>query len=244
MEISERIKSIRGTEKQEDFAKSLLVNKNTVGRWERGEQIPNMEDINRILEVYIDINPTWLLTGLGEMRCKHRGWWGKIFYELRGGLTYLELANKINFIDPEKGALTIQAVEEGRIEPSLDFVEHLMDELEINPNWMFGVSDAPKFMADEKASKNIELDTELLKMVYEVIDDIDSESHLLTATQKAELFAFVYKMNAGINYTKDRLKRFIEAVCSLIEQGIDFNKLSEHKLSNVIVEIAHHVVKG
>lgn len=68
MEISERLKMIRGIEKQEDFAKSLLVNKNTVGRWERGDQTPNAEDLNKILEVYPDINPTWLLTGKGEIK--------------------------------------------------------------------------------------------------------------------------------------------------------------------------------
>jgi hypothetical protein len=45
-------------------------------------------------------------------------------------------------------------------------------------------------------------------------------------------------------YTKDRLKRFIEAVCVFIEQGIDFKKLSDRKLSNMIIEIAQHVVKG
>ena len=67
MNIAGRIKMIRGESRQDDFANSLGVNKNTVGRWERGEQTPNVDDLNRILQVYPDINPTWLVTGEGEM---------------------------------------------------------------------------------------------------------------------------------------------------------------------------------
>lgn len=51
-------------------------------------------------------------------------------------------------------------------------------------------------------------------------------------------------MNKDTKYTKERLKRFIEAVCIFIEQGVDFDKLSDQKLSNIIIKIAHHVVKG
>lgn len=68
MNISDRIRKIRGDSKQDYFANILGVNKNTVGRWERGEQTPNVDDLNRILRVRPDINPAWLLTGEGEMK--------------------------------------------------------------------------------------------------------------------------------------------------------------------------------
>lgn len=68
MNLPDRIKSIRQGLKQDEFAIKLGVNKNTVGRWERAEQVPNVEDLTLILKVYPDINPAWLLTGEGEMK--------------------------------------------------------------------------------------------------------------------------------------------------------------------------------
>lgn len=74
MDISERLKTVRGFIRQEDFAATVGVRKNTVGRWERGEQIPDVDEVNKILVEFPYINPIWLLTGEGEMR--------------RGGATY------------------------------------------------------------------------------------------------------------------------------------------------------------
>ncbi len=68
MDICERIKKIRGESRQGDFANSLGVNKNTVGRWERGEQTPDVDDLNLILKAHPEINPIWLYTGEGEMK--------------------------------------------------------------------------------------------------------------------------------------------------------------------------------
>lgn len=67
MDISARIKLIRGDVRQEDFADKLGVKKNTVGRWERGEQTPSYEALSNILMHFPNINHTWLLTGEGEM---------------------------------------------------------------------------------------------------------------------------------------------------------------------------------
>lgn len=54
--------------RQADFAAKVGVPKNTVGRWERGEQIPGHDDLCRILEVFTDINPLWFLLDDGPMR--------------------------------------------------------------------------------------------------------------------------------------------------------------------------------
>jgi len=68
MDFKARLKAIRGSVEQEDFARIIGVKLPTYGRWERGEQEPKLIDINKILLQFSDINPAWLLTGKGEMR--------------------------------------------------------------------------------------------------------------------------------------------------------------------------------
>lgn len=68
MEMSERIKLIRGNLLQDDFAKKVGVSKMTVGRWERGERIPDATDLNNILKAFPDVNPGWLLADEGSMK--------------------------------------------------------------------------------------------------------------------------------------------------------------------------------
>lgn len=68
MSIGERLKILRGSNKQDEFCLKLKVNKNTLGRWERGEGVPNAEDLQHILKLFPDINPAWLLADEGEMR--------------------------------------------------------------------------------------------------------------------------------------------------------------------------------
>jgi transcriptional regulator with XRE-family HTH domain len=73
MGIGERIKIIRGALQQEEFAKKISVSKSTVGRFEREERSPDIEDLNTILSAYPDINPAWLLTGQGQMKNEIEG---------------------------------------------------------------------------------------------------------------------------------------------------------------------------
>ncbi|MBE2888987.1 helix-turn-helix domain-containing protein [Geobacter anodireducens] len=53
---------------QEEFAKILDVHKNTVVRFESEKGKPNIEELNKVLTAFPDINPTWLLTGEGPMK--------------------------------------------------------------------------------------------------------------------------------------------------------------------------------
>ena len=73
MNIGDRIKLIRSNKSQRDFANSLTTSTQTLGRWERRERQPDCVDLNRILEVYPEINPAWLLTGEGEMKRGEEG---------------------------------------------------------------------------------------------------------------------------------------------------------------------------
>jgi transcriptional regulator with XRE-family HTH domain len=67
MDIKDRIKELRGEMRQEDFAARLGLKKNTIGRFERGEQKPGFDDLQTILSEFPDISPSWLLSGEGPM---------------------------------------------------------------------------------------------------------------------------------------------------------------------------------
>ncbi len=67
MAICERIRAIRGEELQGVFAAKLGIHKNTVGKWERGISVPDAEHLAKILDVFTEISPAWLLTGEGDM---------------------------------------------------------------------------------------------------------------------------------------------------------------------------------
>ena len=51
-----------------EFASKLGIHKNTIGKWERGESVPDANNLAKILNTYPWVDPAWLLTGEGEMR--------------------------------------------------------------------------------------------------------------------------------------------------------------------------------
>lgn len=73
MAIGDRLKEIRGKLLQEEFGRIFGVYKGTVANYERGTRKPDSEYLNKILEYFPDINPTWLLTGQGPKRQEKTG---------------------------------------------------------------------------------------------------------------------------------------------------------------------------
>lgn len=67
MSIGNRLKIVRGATTQDDFAKLMEVSKNSISRWERGEQVPDTRDLQNLLKLRPDVNPAWLLTGEGDI---------------------------------------------------------------------------------------------------------------------------------------------------------------------------------
>lgn len=67
MSVGERILIIRDKTSREKFAVMTEISKNTLVNYEKGENSPPAEYLNRILQKHCDINPTWLLTGEGPM---------------------------------------------------------------------------------------------------------------------------------------------------------------------------------
>ena len=68
MRIGERIRILRGELLQGEFAEKLGFHKNTIGRWERGESVPDADNLAKILDVYPWVDPAWLVCGGGEMK--------------------------------------------------------------------------------------------------------------------------------------------------------------------------------
>lgn len=63
---------VRGESTREEFAQRIGVHKNTIARWERNEQAPDANEIQLILKNYPKVNPTWFVTGEGDMHRKSR----------------------------------------------------------------------------------------------------------------------------------------------------------------------------
>ena len=68
MSFGDRVKSVRGNLTQKVFAEKLGVHTNTVSRWERGEQVPDQEELCNILSIFNETSPEWFLTGNGSMK--------------------------------------------------------------------------------------------------------------------------------------------------------------------------------
>lgn len=67
MTIGERLKLVRGSVSQDEFSKRLGVSKAAVGAYERNAQMPGSTFSIAVCDRY-NIEPRWLLTGVGPMR--------------------------------------------------------------------------------------------------------------------------------------------------------------------------------
>lgn len=67
--ISERIKLLRTSLKktQKEFSDDLEINQSNISSIEGGRSMPSIEIAEKITSVFPNVNPSWLLTGEGEM---------------------------------------------------------------------------------------------------------------------------------------------------------------------------------
>jgi transcriptional regulator with XRE-family HTH domain len=68
MSIGDRIRKIRAGVSREKFAALTGISKNTLVNYEMGNSSPDAAYLNRLLELFPDINPKWLLAGDGVMK--------------------------------------------------------------------------------------------------------------------------------------------------------------------------------
>jgi transcriptional regulator with XRE-family HTH domain len=69
MNIGDRIKKIRAGVSREKFSALTGISKNTLVNYEMGKSSPDAAYLNKLLELFPDINPRWLLLGDANMKC-------------------------------------------------------------------------------------------------------------------------------------------------------------------------------
>lgn len=139
MGYGQRLKLVRGSMLQEEFAKILDVHKNTVVRFESEKGKPNIEELNKVLTAFPDINPTWLLTGEGEMnRGAARGDGGEGFATAVPGRRHDDAYVDIPLYDVRASAGAGALVEHERIIDFLQFkAEWIRVELRATPKDLY-----------------------------------------------------------------------------------------------------------
>ena len=65
--LQERLKAVRGAMTQSEFATRLRTPLTTLGRYERGANMPDLAFIINVCTIF-DVSPEWLLFGRGVMR--------------------------------------------------------------------------------------------------------------------------------------------------------------------------------
>ena len=66
MTMGERLKTVRGGMQREELAGLLGIHKNTLASYELDKSDPGADVLNKLLELRPNINPTWLLVGIGN----------------------------------------------------------------------------------------------------------------------------------------------------------------------------------
>lgn len=233
--FGERLKMVRGNLTRDEFSVKIHVHKNTIGRWERGEQTPNVDDLNQVLQAYPDINPAWLLTGEGEM--KREKWPVRVSREEKDSLGRISvityeidkffknrltkelrdrpikwLANESK-VDQKK----IEALIRGEETPSFDDIIALADVLKVNPRWL---AENSPFLNERKSYEdgtgdNI-LDEQLMNDAICRVEEACRElNYQLIPLKKAELILFIYnwyliQTPPGTKIDKATAMRFIK----------------------------------
>lgn len=64
--VGDRIKELRGEMQQGELADKLGIHKNTMANYERGDRFPDVNILQKILGIFPDTNPAWLLANEGS----------------------------------------------------------------------------------------------------------------------------------------------------------------------------------
>jgi hypothetical protein len=207
MAIGDRIKAIRGNLSRDKFAPQTGISKTTLVNYETGERNPPSDYLVKILELYPDINPTWLLMGEGVIHRVSGSWWSERMKEIRGNLTIPELVRKVGFKDPSNATATIQAIEDGKMDADYSLMLVLYCDYGINPTWMLGGDVPMKLVEVETTDVEVEVSktftkinsVELYRAIVKSVHELDKELELKFTSKDKILTALI----TYIAFTKD-----------------------------------------
>lgn len=227
MTLGERIKRLRaerpqGEQSREAFAAALAVSKNTIVNYENDSRVPDAIFLNNIIELDPSINPSWLLTGEGEMRRVVRLNESKQHIALRERLVYkrtsgiFESSCMFHNIDKD----TVNKYIDGDYEPNEEEFRKIcaiaggdwsFEQGKIVDHRILGRLGRRSHNNEEYVKKNVKsipvqvfsersnkIDIDLLKLIITEIESSFKDSLIsITPKKKAELFALVYEESEG-----------------------------------------------
>ncbi|GFO67920.1 transcriptional regulator [Geomonas limicola] len=131
MTIGERLKSVRGETSQDEAAKLLGVHKNTLGKYERGERVPDAEFLVVMLETFPEIDPAWLLTGEGAKLREKTG------YRSAEGVSLKSVAIQKEGLGPDEYVKVARYdVHASAGAGALVANEQIVDYIQFKPDWI------------------------------------------------------------------------------------------------------------
>jgi transcriptional regulator with XRE-family HTH domain len=225
MNISQRIRLIRGNHTQDEFAEAIGVSKISLTRYESGERTPDFETLNRICE-HFNIHPGWLLTGQGfhskgiiiirsEGKKDFRGrsrdfdyrldqyWSNRAIHELKHqGKTIDWLCRTTKIIKARLDDLLFNG-----LIPAVDEVLKIADALKLNPTY---IAEPSHFKADQIYNKPItDLNIKEMTLIMEAINEMHLSNEAAKEIIQILHSIFTDPMNVG-KLDGDILRRLLD----------------------------------
>jgi transcriptional regulator with XRE-family HTH domain len=216
MGIGKRIQTVRGDVSREDFAAVLGIHAQTLGRYERGERLPDSDFVKAVCEKY-GVNPAWLLLGEGEMYSKPAGLLGQLLAEGRGSRSIEEMA-KLLYVTPEQ----LQRYEQNLERPDAAFLKLFLlfaqgDKVKLSAKLDFAVGIAN--LADElrKTAQAQQpepppaLDMDRMKLAIEAVEE-GLAGRTIDPAKKANIILAAYDLLVEpTEEAKGKVLKFIRA---------------------------------
>jgi len=193
MTLGERIKLIRGEVSREKFSPMTGISKTTLVNYETGASSPTAEYLNKLLIMFPEINPAWLLTGEGEMnkgytiirkdRPEGFGRAKELTYKIYPVGFRSRLQKEMGGLDDRKpvwlskeSGLPIDKIIEfltGEAIPTVDELIALAEALSVSEIWL-AEGDTQKIseQSEKEPSERAEIDLNRLKTVMKGVDAV------------------------------------------------------------------------
>jgi len=232
MNISQRLKNIRGQTSLKEFAENLGVHPNTITNYEKG-RTPDADFLTLVCEKY-KVNPTWLLIGDGDMKANGPGLdeaWNVLVSE------WEEYHNQGREYDPTiSGKVTriafVKAYNEQREDQWFDY--------ESIPNWVkkfiprINGKELEDWALRKKRNDNttkletitlgdVHLHAKLAVLILDAFKEYYADSYAkISLDKKAELLRTTYFHLCGIGASDDKLPTQ-EGITATVSMLIDFS---------------------